>query len=78
MIPATGTEVIIGDIDNDGTVTISDAVYIQKYLTRFDEATIIESDQSQFKAADANKDGVVNIRDVTTIQKYLAGIIISL
>ncbi len=60
-------EVILGDADGDGSVTISDATMIQKYLAEFDMP-----ENFVLKACDADGDGRVTINDVTAIQKYLA------
>ena len=63
-------ELIIGDVNGDGKVTIDDATTVQKALAEM----IILSD-TQNIAADANGDGKLTIDDATTIQKYLAEII---
>ena len=59
--------VILGDVDGDGKVTIIDATMIQKKLTKQDVEPFNE------KAADINGDGL-DIADVTYIQLYLAKI----
>ena len=60
---------LIGDVNQDGKVDITDATEIQKYLVQ-----LVSFNDEQFKLADTNGDGKVNIIDVTQIQKYLAGI----
>ena len=65
-------ELIPGDVDGDGNVTIFDVTYIQKYLAGvpgYKELT-----NAQKKAADVDGDGEVTITDATYIQRYLAGI----
>ena len=62
--------VLIGDVNNDGDVTIDDVTLIQKYI-----ANISELDSEQLKTADVTGDGDISIDDVTTIQKYLASMI---
>lgn len=77
--PSTATEptttptpvirVLIGDVDNDGVVSIKDATIIQRYINGVN--TI--DDTEEFKlAADTNGDGSIDILDVTAIQYYLA------
>lgn len=59
-------DVILGDVNGDGIVTIIDATLIQKYL-----ASIISFDAEQIAAADTNQDGVIDVIDVTKIQMSL-------
>ena len=63
-------EILIGDVNGDGDVTIDDATMIQKAI-----AELIELDDTQKKAADANADGQITIDDATMIQKYIAELI---
>lgn len=63
----------LGDVDNNGTVTIDDVTLIQKYL-----ASMVELDSKQLKVADVTGDGDVSIDDVTKIQKFIAGLVSSL
>ena len=63
--PETGK---LGDTDNDGNVTISDATVIQFRLASLPNQTFNES------AADTDEDGNISIIDVTYIQKWLAGL----
>lgn len=63
-------EILIGDVNSDGDVTIDDATMIQKAI-----AELIELDDTQKKAADANADGQITIDDATMIQKYIAELI---
>lgn len=60
-------DMIWGDADGDGKVTISDATMIQKYLAEFEMPGnfVLES-------CDVDGDGSVTVSDVTCIQKYLA------
>ncbi|MBQ0097748.1 MAG: starch-binding protein [Oscillospiraceae bacterium] len=57
---------ILGDVDLDSSVTITDATMIQKAL-----AKIFTLTDAQALCADINSDGV-DITDATLIQKYLA------
>lgn len=63
-------DVKIGDVNNDGSIDITDATMIQKAV-----AELIELDNNQIKAADTNNDGNVDVTDATAIQKYIAEII---
>ena len=64
---------LLGDVNNDGIVSIADATTLQKYL-----ANIVDFDDEQLDVADTNGDGSVSITDATQIQKYLAQLISSL
>lgn len=60
-------DVILGDADGDGKITISDATMIQKYLAGYEMP-----DNFQIKSCEINGDGSVSISDVTEVQRYLA------
>ena len=62
-------KILIGDANQDGDITILDAVYIQKALVNI--CTLSEEGKV---AADANQNGDVTVIDVVGIQRYLAGI----
>ena len=62
-------DLIIGDVNNDGAITIDDVTIIQKYI-----ASLIDLGESQVDLADVNCDGKISIIDATTIQYYLSGI----
>lgn len=61
------TTVLLGDVNLNGEVTISDATLIQKALAKL--ATL---DEVQAAAANVSTGDEVNIKDVTMIQKWLA------
>lgn len=67
-----------GDVNFDGTVSISDASFIQRHLAEYldeaDVALLDETDEETLALADIDKDGAISIRDVTEIQRYLAEI----
>lgn len=61
---------LIGDVNSDGVINISDATTVQKYL-----AQLIDFNNEQQVIADTNGDGIINISDATQIQKYIAQLI---
>ncbi|MBQ8765756.1 MAG: Ig-like domain-containing protein, partial [Clostridia bacterium] len=61
-------DVTVGDIDADGTVTISDALMIFKYKSK--EITLSDT---ALKAADTDKNGSVELADALRIFKYKSG-----
>ena len=63
-------EIMLGDVDGDGSVTIIDATHIQRHL-----AELKLLDEAQLKRADTLKDGSVSILDATQIQLFVAEII---
>ena len=58
---------ILGDVDGNGSVNVSDVTTIQRYLAELD---VLEG--ISLYASDANRDGVLDISDATAIQMYLA------
>ena len=63
-------ELIVGNADGDGSISVKDATEIQKYIVN----EVSFSDFQSF-VADVNHDGKINIFDVTLIQKYIGGLI---
>lgn len=61
-------EVILGDADGDGKVTILDVTAIQRKLASVPVENFSET------AADADQDGKVTVLDATYIQKWLASV----
>ncbi|WP_405354973.1 dockerin type I domain-containing protein, partial [Ruminococcus sp.] len=59
--------VLVGDVNNDGKVTVADVTYLQMYLAGNSSVVIKNT-----KAADANGDGKIDVADVTKIQTMLA------
>lgn len=59
---------IIGDVDGNGVLNISDTTMIQLYLA---DLTVFSPEQ--ITKADVNRDRVVNVFDVTSIQFLLVG-----
>ena len=62
-------DIIVGDVNYDGVVNISDVTHIQKYLADFEEISDIE-----LISADTDGDLIISIIDATNIQKKLAGL----
>jgi len=56
-----------GDLNNDGTVSPLDLVFMRRYLASGYDISIIE------EAADVNADGFINVTDLVLIRRYLAG-----
>jgi hypothetical protein len=59
---------LLGDVNSDGTLDVSDATEIQKYLAGY------ELDNFDKAAADVDSSGNIDIKDATCIQKQLAGL----
>ncbi len=60
-------ELLVGDVNHDGEVNISDVTSIIDYLLG------TSSDNFDMEAADVNHDGEINISDVTTLVDMLLG-----
>lgn len=61
-------DILMGDINYDGAVSIDDATLVQKYLADISDFTSLQK-----ILADFNCDGDISIEDVTQIQKYISG-----
>ena len=68
--PSAQPAFMLGDVNGDEKVDITDATMIQKAV-----AELIELDENQQLAADVNEDNKVDITDATMIQKYVAEMI---
>lgn len=66
--PEQGSDLVIGDTDLDGEITIKDATFVQKVL-----AGLNEKPDSFDYVADVTGDGEIDVRDVTSIQRYVNG-----
>ena len=60
-------DVLKGDVNLDGAITVDDAVLVQKYINNMCTFSDIQK-----YAADVNSDGVINVYDSTEIQKIIA------
>ena len=58
---------ILGDVDGDGTVSITDVTAIQLHLADFDQIAA-----ENLRAADVDGNGKIEIDDASAIQRYLA------
>lgn len=66
-VPGVSKETfLVGDVNNDGTISLKDVLTLQKHL-----AYIIELDEIGTLAADANQDGKLAMSDALLIQKYI-------
>lgn len=65
---AEETKIVLGDVNNDGKISILDVTDIQKYIAGLTDFT-----DSQVKAANAFEDDRIDINDVTELQRYVAG-----
>lgn len=68
VLTSEKADVMLGDVDGDGKVSIDDVTDIQKYI-----ANTMNFTEKQIALADVDKNGTVSIDDVTLIQKHLAG-----
>lgn len=57
---------LTGDVNNDGKLSIADAVQLQKWLLTIPEAYIIDP-----KTADLNEDNVINAADLTLLKQKI-------
>ena len=60
-------EVLYGDINLDGRITVSDVTALQQHLVEYRPFN-----KTQRYASDTNGDGIISIEDATHLQKYLA------
>ena len=58
---------MLGDVDCDGRVTVSDVTLICRYTAEY-----MDFDNVQLLAGDVNGSGTVTVADATIIQRYLA------
>lgn len=65
---APADKVLIGDVNLDGRITISDATEIQCHSSEYKVLT-----GNSAVAADTDKNGAINIKDATAVQCYIAG-----
>lgn len=56
----------LGDVNTDGSITVSDVVLMQKYFIKTEKFNIV-----QYAVADFNNDGTVNIFDVIELKRFV-------
>lgn len=66
-------DLVIGDVDGDGTVKIQDVTLIQRAL-----AELVTLTEAQSAVADTDGDGKLSIQDATLISRYLANLVTEL
>ena len=59
--------VMIGDVNGDGNISISDATLVQQAVAEFVELTDVQK-----TAGDVNCNGMIDVNDATLIQQYVA------
>ncbi len=59
-------DVLCGDVNGDGFITIKDITALKRYLADWDGITFVAA------AADVNGDGSITIKDITTLKRHLA------
>ncbi|MCD8026358.1 MAG: dockerin type I repeat-containing protein [Clostridiales bacterium] len=59
---------IIGDVNDDGYITVADVTLVQKASVKLTTFT-----EEQNTLADVNGDGRISMLDATCIQKYVVG-----
>lgn len=70
VVAHNDSKVLIGDVDGDGNVNVTDATIVQLFAARSESL-----DGEKYYIADVNNDGSVNITDATNIQLYAANVI---
>ena len=66
------SDIVYGDVDGNGSINISDATLLQKYIVKLESLSA-----DQLARADVDHNGTVNISDASVIQKYVAKLITS-
>lgn len=66
----SGNNVMLGDVDGNGIISVADATLVQKHA-----AEMITLEGEALLAADTSKDGHVTVADATLIQKFAAEMI---
>ena len=70
VIEVLPEDYLLGDIDEDGTVTVADAILAMRYTIG-----MIDLSSKQKLAGDANRDGSIDVADALLIMRHALGII---
>lgn len=77
--PTEIPEIVPGDADGDGEVTIRDTALLQMFLSNktdeYGNPVLDITDPMVFASCDVNGDGIVDVIDITMIQMNLAGFV---
>ena len=65
-----GSDVMLGDVNSDGVVSVADATLVQRHA-----AEMITLTGDALAAADTSKDGFITVADATLIQQFAAEMI---
>ena len=65
-LPERPTEVVVGDVNGDGTVTPKDAMILIRYVNTWPDVNIVSMSN-----ADINKDGAVTPKDAMLLIRYV-------
>lgn len=68
--PAYAAEKLLGDVNGDGRITVSDATAIQRHVAKLESIP-----EERLSCAMVNDGKTLTVSDATTIQKYVATII---
>lgn len=69
--PVSAEASLLGDVNTDGQITISDVIMLSRYVA---EDTSLPLDDAALANADANYDGIVTAADCTSILRAIAGL----
>lgn len=67
-VPEPITDMVKGDVNGDGILSMLDALAIQSFL-----AKLCDLNEQQLLAADTDGNDLISIDDATMVQKRLAG-----
>ncbi|MDE2743227.1 MAG: DPP IV N-terminal domain-containing protein [Gemmatimonadota bacterium] len=62
------TSIVLGDVNNDGQVDVSDVLYVLLYIMT--DSSMILPNNGEISLGDVNKDGTVDLADVLLLVRY--------
>lgn len=65
-----GTEITLGDVDGDGTISVADAIFVIRKALE-----LIDLDAEQMIAADVDANGQIGVDDALLICRHALGLI---